>query len=139
MVNFIKNQIKMVNFTKPYPFNMVNLTKSIPFWWTFVQFDYIFGSTFGQKCHFSKMYWSNVTCVFHTLNFSQNGHTLWSMWTHLSSWPSEKPHFLVVMIGLVESGYFFGEGSWQVEFVVETFCVLPSIWGLPWKGGQCLR
>jgi len=64
-------------------------------------------------------------------NFSQNGDTIWSMWTHLSSWPSKKPCFLVVMIDLVESSYYSSEGSWQVEFVVETFCVLFYILELP--------
>jgi len=32
--------------------------------------------------------------------FNQNGHTLWSMWALRSSWPSKKPHFLIVNIEL---------------------------------------
>ncbi len=31
-------------------------------------------------------------------NLNQNGHTFWSMWTLQSHWPSEKPHFLVMMV-----------------------------------------
>jgi hypothetical protein len=31
MVNLTKAQIKMVNLTKPYPFNMANLTNPWPF------------------------------------------------------------------------------------------------------------
>jgi hypothetical protein len=30
--------------------------------------------------------------------FSQNGHTLWLMWTFWSSWPCKKPFFLVMKI-----------------------------------------
>jgi hypothetical protein len=30
--------------------------------------------------------------------FSQNGHTLGSMWTFWSSWPSEKPCFLIMIV-----------------------------------------
>ncbi len=31
MVHLIKGQIKMVNWSKPYPFNMANLIKPWPF------------------------------------------------------------------------------------------------------------
>jgi hypothetical protein len=65
---------------------MVNLIKP----WPFVHFDQLFGLTLGQKGHFSQMYWSNVTCVFHTSTFNQNGHTFWLMWTLWSSWPFKK-------------------------------------------------
>ncbi len=80
MANLIKCQIIMVN-----------LTKSWPFLWIFVHFDQIFNLTLGKKCHFSQMYWSNVTCVFHAPNLNQNGNTFWSMWTIQSSWPFENP------------------------------------------------
>jgi hypothetical protein len=32
--------------------------------------------------------------------FSQNGHTIGSMWTLQRSWPFEKPYFLVVKVGV---------------------------------------
>jgi hypothetical protein len=69
LVDLTNNQIKMVNLIKPYPFNMANLTKSWPFWWTFVHFDQMFGLTVGQKDHINQMYLSNVTYVFHAPNF----------------------------------------------------------------------
>jgi hypothetical protein len=68
MVNLIKDQIKMTNLTEPHPFNMANLIKPWPFWWTFVHFDQILGLTVGQIGHFNQMYWSNVTYVFHAPN-----------------------------------------------------------------------
>ncbi len=61
VVNLIKGQIRTINFNKPYPFNMANLIKPWPF-------DKIFNLTLGKTCHFSQMYWTNVTCVFHALN-----------------------------------------------------------------------
>jgi hypothetical protein len=35
---------------------------------------------------------------FHAQILSQNGHTLWSMWTLRSNWPFKKPHFHVMLI-----------------------------------------
>jgi hypothetical protein len=49
MVHLTKSQIKMFNLTKPYTFNMTNLIKPWPFWWTFVHLDQIFHLTFSQK------------------------------------------------------------------------------------------
>jgi len=56
MVNLIKGQIEIVNLTKPYPFNLADLIKPWPFWWSFFHFDQVFGLTLGQKNHFSQMY-----------------------------------------------------------------------------------
>ncbi len=50
--------------------------------------------------------------------FSQNGHTLWSMWTLWSSWPFEKPCFLVVegkgssVVGDVDLAYLRKDAKW---------------------------
>jgi uncharacterized protein YhhL (DUF1145 family) len=55
MVNLTMGQIKMVNLTKPYPFNMANFIKPWFILWTFVHFDQILSLTFGQIGHFSEM------------------------------------------------------------------------------------
>jgi len=45
--------------------NMANLIKPWSSRWAFNLFNQMFGLSHGQKCHFSQMFQSKVTCVFH--------------------------------------------------------------------------